>query len=75
MLAQELSYKARLVKWAQKEKKKIDFYLKNVDVENKRKIYEISIIIDGEEVMSGRNHSKKIAEEVASQKYCMQELI
>lgn len=72
LLIQELSYKAKLVKWAQKEKKRIDFVLKNVEVENKRKIYEICIAVDGEEVIFGRNHSKKIAEEIASEKFCQQ---
>lgn len=72
LLVQELSYKAKLVKWAQKEKKKVDFILKNVEVENKRKIYEICIALDGEEIIFGRNHSKKIAEEIASEKFCLQ---
>jgi ribonuclease III len=72
LLIQELSYKAKLVKWAQKEKKKVDFVLKNVEVENKRKIYEICITLDGEEIIFGRNHSKKIAEEIASEKFCTQ---
>jgi len=72
LLIQELSYKAKLVKWAQKEKKKVDFILKNVEVENKRKVYEICIALDGEEIIFGRNHSKKIAEEIASEKFCLQ---
>lgn len=72
LLLQELSYKAKLVKWAQKEKRKVDFNLKSVEIENKRKIYEVSILIDGEEIVCGRNHSKKIAEEIASEKCCLQ---
>lgn len=72
LLIQELSYKAKLVKWAQKEKKKLDFSLKNVEMENKRKIYEVAILLDDKEVVVGKNHSKKIAEELASQKFCLQ---
>lgn len=72
LIIQELSYKAKLVKWAQKEKKKVDFNLKNIDLENKRKIYEIAILVDGEEVIVSKNHSKKIAEELASEKFCLQ---
>jgi ribonuclease-3 len=72
LLVQELSYKARLVKWAQKEKKKVDFSLKSVEIENKRKIYEVAILLEGEEIIVGRNHSKKIAEELASEKFCIQ---
>lgn len=72
LLILELSYKAKLVKWAQKEKKKLDFSLKNVEIENKRKIYEVAILLDDEEIVVGKNHSKKIAEELASQKFCLQ---
>ncbi|MEZ4805600.1 MAG: ribonuclease III domain-containing protein [Bacteroidia bacterium] len=72
LLLQELSYKAKLVKWAQKEKRRIDFNLKSVEIENKRKVYEVSILLDGEELITGRNHSKKIAEEIASEKCCIQ---
>lgn len=72
LLIQELSYKAKLVKWAQKEKKKLDFFLKNVEIENKRKIYEVAILLDDEEIVVGKNHSKKIAEELASEKFCLQ---
>jgi ribonuclease-3 len=72
LLVQELSYKAKLVKWAQKEKKKVDFSLKSVEIENKRKIYEVAILLEGEEIIVGRNHSKKIAEELASEKFCIQ---
>lgn len=71
LLLQELSYKAKLVKWAQKEKKKVDYNLKSVDIENKRKVYEVSILVEGEELVTGRNHSKKIAEEIASEKCCL----
>lgn len=72
LLLQELSYKAKLVKWAQKEKRKIDFLLKDVEMDNKRKVYVVSILIDGEEMITGKNHSKKIAEEIASEKCCLQ---
>lgn len=71
LLLQELSYKAKLVKWAQKEKRIIDFNLKSVDIEHKRKIYEVAILLDGEELVTGKNHSKKIAEEIASEKSCV----
>lgn len=72
LLLQELSYKAKLVKWAQKEKRSVSFNLKSVEIENKRKVYEVSIILDGEELVCGKNHSKKIAEEIASEKCCIQ---
>ncbi len=70
LVEDELSYKARLVKWGQKERKKIVFLVKNIELVNKRKMYEIAITVDEEEIMVTRNHSKKIAEEQASEKVC-----
>ncbi len=72
LLLEELSYKAKLIKWAQREHKKIDYQVYAIDTENKQNIFTIEILIDGEKVIAGRNHSKKIAEELASQKYCTQ---
>lgn len=70
LVEDELSYKARLVKWGQKERKKIEFLLKSMEVVDKRKLYEIAIMIDNEEIIVNRNHSKKAAEEQASAKVC-----
>lgn len=70
LVEDELSYKARLVKWGQKERKKIEFVVKSVEMLNKRKLYEVAITIDEEEMMVTRNHSKKIAEEQASERVC-----
>lgn len=72
LVEDELSYKARLVKWGQKERKKISFIIKSMEMVNKRKLYEVAIVIDEEEVMITRNHSKKIAEEQASERLCNQ---
>jgi ribonuclease III len=72
LVNEELSYKAKLIKWCQKERKKIDYVILSVETENKRNIYNIQILIDGELAVEGRNHSKKLAEELASQKYCDQ---
>ncbi len=66
----ELSYKARLTKWAQRERKKLEFTIKSIDNENKRKLYEVAILIDEEEVATAKNNSKKTAEEIASEKIC-----
>lgn len=67
----ELSYKARLTKWAQREHKKLEFVIKNIETENKRKLYDIAVLIDSEEIISSKNNSKKTAEEIASEKICM----
>lgn len=70
LVEDELSYKARLVKWGQRERKKIEYVLKNTSISEKRKLYEIAILIDGEEMIVNRHHSKKLAEEQASEKVC-----
>ncbi|MES2616299.1 MAG: ribonuclease III [Bacteroidota bacterium] len=70
LVEDEISYKAKLVKWGQKERKKVEFVIKDMSILNKRKFFEIAIMIDGEEKIVSRNHSKKIAEEQASEKAC-----
>lgn len=70
LVEDEISYKAKLVKWGQKERKKVEFVVKDMSVLNKRKFFEIAIVVDGEEKVVVRNHSKKIAEEQASERAC-----
>ncbi len=67
---QEISYKAVLNRWAQGEHKKLEFIVKNIDESTRIKIYEVGVMLDGEEQASAKNHSKKIAEELASAKMC-----
>ena len=71
LIDDEISYKARLTKWAQREHKKLEFIVKNIEILNKHKLYEIAVLIDGEEVILNKNHSKKSAEEIASEKLCL----
>ncbi len=70
LIHEELSYKAKLIKWAQKEKRKIEYLVLSIEIENKKNVFNIQILLDGEMIVEGRNHSKKLAEELASQKYC-----
>lgn len=70
LLQEELSYKAKLIKWAQKEKRTLEMVLLNVDDSQKRKVYEMAVVLEGEQIASVSNISKKTAEEMACVKAC-----
>jgi len=64
------NFKSLLNQYAQKEKKDLEFKVLN-NVEDKNiKTYIIGVIIDGEQIAKGRGKSKKVAEQIASEKTC-----
>lgn len=66
----EISYKAKLIKWAQKSQKKISFESEDVTQGRNQKLHKVSLMLDNQELLSEINHSKKLAEELASEKAC-----
>ncbi len=62
------NYKSLLNQYAQKEKKELDFKVLNKESEKKIKTYIIGVILDGEEIARARGKSKKVAEQLASEK-------
>ncbi len=66
----EISYKARLIKWSQKAQKKISFESEAVIQGKNQKLHKVRLLIDEQELLSEINHSKKVAEELASEKAC-----
>ncbi len=67
---QEVSYKSKIYKWAQHNKKKIAFEIKKEFTRKGHKYYEIALILDGEEVATETNSSKKKGEELLAEKSC-----
>lgn len=61
----EIDFKSRLVEWAQKEKKKFDFEISE-EGEGSSKLFLAKVIIDGEDVGSGKDYFKKGAEQIAA---------
>lgn len=65
-----VNFKSLLNQYAQKEKKELDFKVLNAEEEKKIKVYIIGVIIDGVEITKARGKSKKVAEQLASEKAC-----
>ena len=65
-----VNFKSLLNQYAQKEKKELEFKVLNAEGEKRIKIYIIGVIIDGVEIAKARGKSKKVAEQLASEKAC-----
>lgn len=64
----EISYKAKMMEWAQKNKAKLSFNLSNEIRKGKNTYYEIQLVIDEKVIATDTNFSKKKAEELAAEK-------
>lgn len=65
-----VNFKSLLNQYAQKEKKELEFKILNPETEKKIKTYSIALCIDGDEISTARGKSKKVAEQIASEKAC-----
>lgn len=63
----EINLKNKLIGWASKNGKKLDFETINEKVENGRRIFTIAVIIDGIKVGEGKGFNKKDANQAAVQ--------
>ena len=67
---QDHNFKSRLINWAQRERRKVEFeLLEEVDSGGKR-LLRVRVLIDGSEHGRGEDYSKKRAEQLAAQKAC-----
>ncbi len=67
---QDVNFKSRLINWAQRERKTIEFeLLEEVDNGGKR-LLRVRVLVDGEEMARGEDFSKKRAEQIAAEKAC-----
>ena len=66
------NFKSLLNQYAQKERKELDFRVLEDSGSNNQKMYTIGVFIDGEEIAKARGNSKKVAEQIASEKTCQQ---
>ncbi len=64
------NYKSRIIEWAQKESKSVEFKL--LDIQNLRhhKEFIVQLLVDGEPLGKGYGSNKKKAEQNAAQKSC-----
>lgn len=64
----DTNYKSRLINWAQRERKNIEFELLE-EVENGgKRLLRVRLLVDGTEISRGEDYSKKRAEQIAAEK-------
>lgn len=69
---QDTNFKSRLINWAQRERKAIEFeFLEEVDNGGKR-LLRVRVMVDENEMGRGEDFSKKRAEQIAAEKACQQ---
>ncbi len=67
---QDMNFKSRLINWAQRERKTIQFeLLEEIDNGGKR-LLRVRVLVDEEEMARGEDFSKKRAEQIAAEKAC-----
>lgn len=66
----DTNYKSKLIEWAQKERKEIDFRVIGERGEKNKRQYEVEVYIDEEPVCMGIDFSIKGAEKIAAEKAC-----
>lgn len=66
----ETNFKSRLIEWAQKEKKEVDFRVITEKGEKNSKQYEVGVYVDNEAISKAIDFSIKGAEKIAAEKAC-----
>ena len=64
----DINIKNKIIGWALKQGKQIDFILADEQVEGRRRLFTINIVIDGEVITSQKGFTKKDASQIAAQK-------
>lgn len=64
----DINIKNKIIGWALKQGKQIDFVLADEKQEGRRRIFTINVVIDGEIITSQKGFNKKDASQLAAQK-------
>jgi ribonuclease-3 len=64
----DINIKNKIIGWALKQGKQIDFVLADESLEGRRRLFTINIVIDGEVITSQKGFTKKDASQIAAQK-------
>jgi ribonuclease-3 len=64
----DINIKNKIIGWALKQGKQINFVLADEHVEGRRRLFTINIVIDGEVITSQKGFTKKDASQIAAQK-------
>lgn len=63
----EISYKSKVIEWAQKEKRDIEFKVVEEIGEKQEKLYLVALAIDGKTISKSKDYSIKGAEKLAAE--------
>jgi ribonuclease-3 len=63
----DINLKNRLIGWASKNGKSLEFETLNEKMEGSRRIFTIAVVLDGEVLSEGRGFNKKDASQIAAQ--------
>jgi ribonuclease III len=66
----DINYKSIVNHWVQKEKKVMEFKIIEKREENRKSLFLVALIIDNEQVGTGKHFSKKTAEKLAAESAC-----
>ena len=66
----DTNFKSKLIEWAQKEKREVDFRVIRERGEKNHRQYEIEVHVDNKVISSGIDFSIKGAEKIAAEKAC-----
>ena len=64
------NFKSKLIEWGQKESKSISFELVKEEGSHHKKIFTIQVVVEDKTIATGTGHTKKKAEQSASEKCC-----
>jgi ribonuclease-3 len=70
MVNKDTDYKSKLIEYIQSEKKQLKYVVAEESGNSYNKLYVINAIIDSDLVGTGKGHSKKTAEQAASEEAC-----
>ena len=68
LIDSEISYKSRILEWAQKEKREISFEVIEEIGEKQNKQFKVAVILDGKTSAESIDYSIKGAEKIAAEK-------
>jgi ribonuclease-3 len=63
----DINLKNKLIGWASKNGKKLDFETVNEKIEGNRRIFTIAVVLDGSVLSQGKGYNKKDASQLAAQ--------
>ena len=63
----DINLKNRLIGWASKNGKLLDFQTIEEKLENNRRVFSIAAVLDGEQISIGKGYNKKDASQIAAQ--------